>query len=57
MVNKVMVLIFSSIFNSEEWEKVYQISIKSKTTEENSVVISFPKILYESIFQSGFVIS
>ena len=27
---------------SEEWEQIYQFSLKSKTTEGNSAAISFP---------------
>ena len=41
---------------SEEQEKIYQCSIKSKTTEGNSAAINFAWILYGSISHSIYVI-
>ena len=43
---------------SEEWEQIYQLSLKSRTREGKLAAIYLPQILYESAaFQSIFVIS
>ena len=49
--------IFIQKYLSEEWEQIYQFSLKNKTTGGKSAAINFPWILYESILQSLFVIS